>query len=651
MQNKLYYPLLSKMKNILLYFLLVFSGQVIAQSELAFDNISPDLLENANAVVLYDDLEFEIRNKTEVVTSRTWAITILNEKGKDAHGTFRTYYDKLSRIKDIECSLHDRNGKLLKKLRRGDIEDIGLGYSSTEVVDNRIKIASFEDERYDYPFTVKFHYIKESKNPMFFPLWYPIRGENTSVVKSTFRVKNPTQLAYRYKETCFEGVKEGKVLMANTGNLWKASNLKAFEREPMSGDDGQIGILLAPVEFKLDGLNGNLSSWEKASSFYYQLNNKRQELPNETIVKVKSLTAGINDPIQKAKIIYEFMQSHTRYMSIQLGVGGWQTIPANKVAIDGYGDCKALTNYTVALLHQVGIPEACAALVNAGKSNRTTYDDFPRMNFNHVIACVPMATDTLWLECTSQTNPFGYIGTFTGNRKALLIKLNGGELVNTKAYNSEQNLQRRQAQIVLAEDGSAEISSKGTYSGIQQERRASVYETLSADEQKKWLLKQVNLPNFELKSFEFKTQKGMLPVMQESMELTSRKLASKSGKRMFLKLNPMSNFFGTPQKMEERTSDIFLNENIYNVQDEDELTFKLPENIEIEYLPKPQNFESDFGTYSASYERKEDILTVKRKVTMQGGKYPASMYQELYNFLKKVNKADKAKAVLILGET
>ena len=57
--------------------------------------------------------------------------------------------------------------------------------------------------------------------------------------------------------------------------------------------------------------------------------------------------------------------------------------------------------------------------------------DFPYNSFNHEILCVPFKTDTAWLDCTDNYQPFGTLDISTENRNALLITEDGGKLVNT----------------------------------------------------------------------------------------------------------------------------------------------------------------------------------------------------------------------------
>ena len=70
--------------------------------------------------------------------------------------------------------------------------------------------------------------------------------------------------------------------------------------------------------------------------------------------------------LEKAKIVYRYVQDNTRYISVQVGIGGIQPIAAIEVDELKYGDCKGLTNYTQALLDIAGV-ESFYTIVQAGK--------------------------------------------------------------------------------------------------------------------------------------------------------------------------------------------------------------------------------------------------------------------------------------------
>ena len=109
-----------------------------------------------------------------------------------------------------------------------------------------------------------------------------------------------------------------------------------------------------------------------------------------------------------------------QYISIKLGIGGWQPLTAKFVSEKGYGDCKALTNLMMALLKEAGI-KSNYVLILAGADENDINTSFPASYFNHVICAVPMAADTVWLECTSQVKDPGYMVSFTGNMHSLIL--------------------------------------------------------------------------------------------------------------------------------------------------------------------------------------------------------------------------------------
>src|SRR6202012_193753 len=186
-------------------------------------------------------------------------------------------------------------------------------------------------------------------------------------------------------------------------------------------------------------------------------------LSPQRAAEVKKMTDTIKTDKEKAKFLYKYLQQNVRYVSIQLGIGGYKPFPATFVDEKKYGDCKALANYMRALLKAVNIP-SYYAIIRAGTNQEPADFSFNENVFNHAIVCIPFKNDTTWLECTSNTSPFGKLGSFTENRNALLITEDGGKLVNTPRSTMQDNQFNSEVHLVLKPNGgaTAELKLLGT---------------------------------------------------------------------------------------------------------------------------------------------------------------------------------------------
>ena len=138
------------------------------------------------------------------------------------------------------------------------------------------------------------------------------------------------------------------------------------------------------------------------------------------------LQTNLTDTYKKVAVLYDYLQKNTHYVLVTFGIGGLQPYEASYVARNKYGDCKALSNFMVALLKEAGIKSYPVAIWG-GEEEREFVKDFPSHQSNHIICAVPIEKDTVWLECTtSQFLPAGYLSWFTANRFGLLISENGG---------------------------------------------------------------------------------------------------------------------------------------------------------------------------------------------------------------------------------
>jgi transglutaminase-like putative cysteine protease len=614
-----------------------------AQNQWAVDKIPAELKEKAHAVIRMSETFFTVKNIGEAVEKNHYVITILDEQGlENAHQVI--FYNKLQKINDFEGVLYDAKGEKVKKLKNEDIKDGSANSEGTLFSDNRYKYGEFKYAI--FPFTVEFNYETTSKNMLFYPTWFPQEDEeNITVEASLFKVKMPMGMELRYK--LINGMAKPNIEDVEGGKsyTWSVKGLKHYENElycPQWTEAG-MGVLTAPTEFETEGFKGSAKTWKDLGDFDNLLAKNRDILPENIKQEVQQLVTGMTDPVLKTKKIYEYLQSKTRYISIQLGIGGWQPFEAKQVAEKGYGDCKALSNYTQALLKSVGI-ESHYASIRGGSGQREVQADFPSQQFNHAILCVPVKNDTIWLECTSQDNPFGYLGNFTSNRYALLATPTGGKLVRTPSYKTTDNQQFRKVEVSLADDGNATAEAVTVLTGTLQDDYAGMKSQLSPEDQKKALYKTIEIPSFELNSFSIQEEKKRIPLATVKMSLAVRKCASKSGTRMFLNPNLMSVESGVPPASDKpRINEVEL---INAYTKTDSISYILPKNITVEFKPEAVKFESKFGSYFADTQVKDGKLLYIRKFVRNRGKFPATSYVEFIDFYKKITKADRVQVVM-----
>ncbi|MCF2500336.1 DUF3857 domain-containing transglutaminase family protein [Dyadobacter chenhuakuii] len=622
--------------------------QVQAQDEFDVTKISPELNAGANAVVRLDEDFFEIISKAEARHKKRTVVTILNEKGENEYGQLLVGYDKFTKITDISGILYDAGGKVQKKLKNADITDYGYGGGGDNITDARVKLADFGKKSYAYPYTIEFNYETKEKNMMFYPRWMPLSDEKTAIERAQFTIKTPADFKFRYKE--YNGVNPVMKTKGEGGAdiyTWVVRNQpvsKTTDFYPLPVIDYLPLVMAAPSDFEVQDYQGNFNTWADFGKFYHTLNAGRDVLPPATVTEIKSVIKDAKTDREKVEKLYKWMQTRSRYVSIQLGIGGWQTIDAMTVANKGYGDCKALSNFTVAALRQAGIP-AYVALIKAG-SEAMMKPDFPSSQFNHVIACAVVAKDTMWLECTSQTTTPNFMGTFTGSRYALLVTPEGGKLVQTPVYKSHQNTRKSRANVNLDEGGNGQVEVHTLYAGLQQESRNSVFHNGNKEEQKKWLMNQINLPSLDLQRFELLEGRETEPTITEKLSLNVRNCATKTGSRLFIKPTLLSRGFELPATS-ERTTDFYLPGSVYDFTDSDTVSYVIPANYKLETTLPSFQINSVFGTYESKTILENNKLLCSRKVVMNGGRYNAKDFPAWIDFLKKVRKADRAQVVFV----
>ncbi len=626
------------LKSSLLFFLLwCFAPLAQAQFFYPTTNISEEMREDAHTVVRDYAKHFEVSAPGKAIYREKAVITILDKKSWATDLVI--FYDTQRKVGKIKAKIYDALGREVKKYSAKDIKDQSAVSDFSIYEDNRVKYLEFFHTH--YPFTIAYEYEVIYTDIHQYPRWR-VQYYETSVENSSFTISLPKDqdISHKSANCDFEPRKWQE------GNLkyyeWKVEDLTAVKKEKMAPPTFEVLpiVYVAPHSFEIEGYEGSMVDWQSYGSFMYRLNAGRDKLSPEMAAKVKSLTANASSDQDKINILYKYLQENTRYVSVQLGIGGWQTFDANYVENNKYGDCKALTNFMLSMLKEAGVT-AHATLISSGDGEEEIPEDITWPGFNHVVLYVP--SEHTWLECTSNHNPPNYLGSSNADRNALLISSEHSKLIRTPKLSAKDNLAEHRANIQLSEDGAATITESSTLHGWLQESLRYLANNYNIEKQKEYHQRYSELPSFTFKDWKLAVEEDK-PIVTRSCQLEVAKYATKAGQRFFVPLNKLHPFTEVPKSMKNRKIPIDI-EHEYTL--DDEYVLEIPESLAVESYPKePIIIESDFGRFKMEVRVEGQKVYYKRHLEIHSGQFPPERYGDLRSFYKTISKKDGSKIVL-----
>lgn len=633
------------MKNLFcaLFFFSVIINSSAQKSDYSVLSIIDSLKQNANAVVRLDQMDITIASQRSMNIKTQRIVSVFNEKGLNDIDAYH-HYDKTTSIKNIEAVVYDGMGSEVKKLKRKDFRDESAVSGSTLFSDNRVLYLDYTP--ISYPFTIVYTCEVETSNTAFIPQWYFIGGYYLSVEKSILNVTFPKELGFKKKEFRFSDFNIKKTSETDTGLSYTAANIVAQKQEDMSPSYGDLfpKVMMGLENFHLEGVDGKATTWEAFGKWYGEkILNGTTILPEETKVKIKALVGDEKDPVKKAKIIYDYVQKKSRYVNIAVGIGGWKPMLASDVDRLGYGDCKALSNYTKALLQVVDVP-SYNTILYGDRYKSDIQSDFVSIQGNHMILAIPNNNNYIWLECTSQVDPFGYQGTFTDDRDVLVVKPEGGEIIRTKIYEDKGNTQEGKGTYTIDENGNFSGSLKVASQGSQYSLKSRV-ETMQPNEKEEHYKEYWdNINNLKLGKITFTNDKENT-CFTENVQISASNYGVISGNKMIFVLDAFNKYTGNVKRIRNR-------KNPFQIQrgylDTDEIEISLPAGYSIEFLPSNYELKGKFGEYKTELIKKENNkLTYKRSMFLNKGKYSNKEYDEYRVFMEQISRNDNAKIILV----
>lgn len=627
------------MKKLFLLTLLVFLySKTILAANYSILLLNDSIKKNANAVIWNYDIEITINKNLSFTEKVHKVITILN-KNANEQAIYYGYESKEMSSVLKSGKVYDENGVLFKKIKKSDLNTIGE-YSQF-ITD--VKADYYNPEISKYPYTVEYEYETKYDYLLYLPEFNPYQDYNIAVLNASYKIQVPESCGVRFYNQNNTWKPTNEINEKVSTYTFKINNKPCINEEANAPVFDKIAprIIVAPNQISYYGYKSKFENWNDFGKWIIQLNNQRDSLPLDIKEKMQLYKIKYPNSIERAKVIYNWMQDNTRYYSIQLGLGGFQPMKTLDVNKNKYGDCKALSFFTKTLFKEAGI-DAYYTLVNAGK-NKGIIKDFPANQFNHVIVCLPMEKDTIWLECTDQKISFGYLGTFTDDRDVLVIN-EKPFITHTKIYTIHDNVKTISANILMSEQKTVQGNMVYTTKGLQTEALYKADYLPSKQLQQKYLYELFNVNNLEILNYTIDNDKSIMPqkILSSNFEISN--YATKIGSKIVFQPNIFSKYY---DKIKIDTNRVLPIEQEENFTEIDSITFTLPKNYFVENN-SDYHVDAKFGNYTMqiNFNKLNNTILYTRKLVINKGIFAATEQNEYVGFIKNIISADNTKILL-----
>ena len=323
----------------------------------------------------------------------------------------------------------------------------------------------------------------------------------------------------------------------------------------------------------------------------------------------QELTAGATTERDKVLRLYNWVSRHIRYVSLEIGAGGYIPHPAQSILDHRYGDCKDHVVLLEALLRAVGI-ESTPALVNLGRAMR-----LPELTlltpFNHVITYVPSLG--LYLDSTARFAPLGMLPEEVMDKPVLLTAT--GQVARTPKSSPATDFTHTRAWMQVVDTGEVWGSALAVYGGSEEvDSRSAQFDNLgksSEDLARSYLARFGETGTGEIK-VDDPLDLDKLWKVESTFELDPVvNIPGPSAMAIPVGLAPgRLKALSTSRPISERRFDSAC----ASWRHREEVEIRLPPRVRIERIPADVSFSKGPLRYSATYRRTGHVVQITREI-------------------------------------
>ena len=215
--------------------------------------------------------------------------------------------------------------------------------------------------------------------------------------------------------------------------VWEASNQPAIKVEPHMPTLSDVGAILDI---------SSIPDWKYVSNWYSDLSTTLAKTDfeiKETVADLFKGKKGLSE-LQKAKIIYDYIEANVSYSNVPFMHGPIIPQKASRTLSTKLGDCKDVSTLFVAMCKEAGV-KANLVLVDT-RDNGMQHLNLPSIDFDHCIAELQAGGKNYYVELTNQKLSFACIPTIDMNSNILFIPRDGDSAATqlTKLYSKNRTM-------------------------------------------------------------------------------------------------------------------------------------------------------------------------------------------------------------------
>lgn len=553
-------------------------------------------------------------------------VRVLNDNGVKQFKTFTVAYSPDSqRVKVLQARIFKPDGSVAEKVYENDFS---VGGSDRMYYDRRVTAVSFPDLKPGD--VVEFRYrLEDVGSRNLFADYFggmrllqnhvPVRSWETVILMPASRplYYNSPRHAPEPLIDEEEGVRR---------YVWKTENTLKIPREPSSPGLIEIADFLHVSTFR---------DWEAMSRWYWGLIRDQFIAKEELRRTVAELVTGVKDPLERIRILYDWVLRNTRYVALEFGIHSFKPYQVNEVFQRRFGDCKDKATLLIVMLNEAGI-DAVMAIIRTSNMGRLPEPYPPSLAmFNHAIVYVPQFD--LYLDATAEHAGVDALPYQDRRGQVLLVGPQLAEFTVVPPPAPDANLVEEHTEVHLDDAGQASVTVTMRLTGNLATQWRSMFQ--EGERRREVLEKHLNRenPGAELVDFAFDgLEDSDVPVsVRYTARLPKFARAEEKGLAVWahLERSDLVARYASLSRREHPVEIARLSTTRWKLE------LVLPDGMQVLHLPEALKRETPAATFASRAYETEGRIVVEAELVFRENLIQPESYAEFREFCQDVTRS------------